>query len=135
MAGDVSDPLVVTVADLKDYPRAAVTVEEDGRSVRYEGVALFEILKRAGAPVGANLRGNNLASYLVATGRDGYQVVFSMAEVDAEFTANGVIVADAIDGKPLLDHQGPLRIVAPKDRRAARSVRMLDRIEVVRLRK
>jgi hypothetical protein len=40
-----------------------------------------------------------------------------------------------IDGTPLFDYQGPLRIVAPGDKRGARSVRMLERIDIVRLRK
>ena len=35
--------------------------------------------------------------------------------------------------KPLFDYQGPFRIVAPHDKRGARSIRMLQRLEVVRL--
>jgi hypothetical protein len=68
-----------------------------------------------------------------ASAKDGYQVVFSLAEVDPGFTPNDIIVADTIDGKPLFDYQGPFRIVAPHDKRGARSIRMLQRIEVVRL--
>jgi hypothetical protein len=72
---------------------------------------------------------------VLASAQDGYQVVFSLAELDPAFTANDIIVADTIDGKPLFASQGPFRIVAPKDARGARSIRMLERIEVVRLRK
>lgn len=135
VAGDIPTPLVVTVAGLKTYPRATVVVEEDGRRVTYEGTTLTEILKRAGAPTGAELRGNALASYLLLVARDGYQVVLSLAEVDPAFTKNVVIVADSIDGKSLFDYQGPLRLVIGGDTRPARSVRMLERIDVVRLRK
>ncbi len=46
-----------------------------------------------------------------------------------------IIVADSVDGKPLFDYQGPLRIVAPGDKRGARSIRMLERIEIVRVTK
>ena len=49
-------------------------------------------------------------------------------------TKNDIIVADTIDGKPLFDYQGPLRIVAPRTLRRA-IVRMLERLELVRLRK
>jgi hypothetical protein len=66
---------------------------------------------------------------------DGYQVVFSLAELDPAFTCSEIIVADTIDGKPLFAGQGPLRMVAPKDTRAARSIRMLEHLEVVRLKK
>jgi hypothetical protein len=127
--------VTLSPADLKTYPRTTVTLQEDGRSIVYEGVLLGEVLSRAGAPLGAELRGNNVASYVLARARDGYQVVFSLAEVDPAFTGSQIIIADTIDGKPLFDYQGPLRIVAPGDKRGARSIRMLDRLEIVRLRK
>jgi hypothetical protein len=93
------------------------------------------LLKRAGAPVGTELRGNAMATYVLASAKDGYQVVFSLAELDPGMTSNEIIVADTVDGKPLLDYQGPIRLVAPKDSRGARSIRMVERIDVVRLRK
>jgi hypothetical protein len=40
-----------------------------------------------------------------------------------------------VDGKPLFAYQGPFRIVAPRDTRAARSVRMLEQVALVRLKK
>ncbi len=46
-----------------------------------------------------------------------------------------IIIAGAVDGRPLTDQQGPLRIVAPHDQRGARSIRVLQKIDVVRLRK
>jgi cytochrome c peroxidase len=133
VAGDVSAPLSLTPADLKGMPRTRVEMKEDGRTVVYEGVLVGEILKRAGAPVGADLRGNALATYVLASASDGYQVAFSLGELDPALTANDIIVADTIDGKPLFDYQGPFRIVVPKDSKAARSIRMLQRLDVVRL--
>jgi DMSO/TMAO reductase YedYZ molybdopterin-dependent catalytic subunit len=102
IAGDVSKPLTLSPADLKTYPRATATIQDEERAVTYEGVLLGEVLSRAGAPLGAELRGNNVASYVLAKARDGYQ--------------------------------RPLRIVAPGDKRA-RSIRMLERIEIVRVSK
>ena len=116
-------------------PRTRLDVKDEGRTVVYEGVLVGEILKRAGSPVGPEMRGGAVASYVVASASDGYQVVFSLAELDPGFTSNDIIVADTLDGKPLFAYQGPLRIIAPKDSRAARSVRMLQRLEVVRLKK
>ncbi len=135
VGGDVGTPLSFTPEELETLPRTKVEVQEDGRTISYEGVLVGEILKRAGAPLGAELRGDAIASYVVATATDGYQVVFSLAELDPAFTSNDIIVADTIDGKPLFAYQGPLRIVAPKDARRARSIRMLERLEVVRLKK
>ena len=53
------------------------------------------------------------------------------ARLPVFFRAYGV--ADTIDGKPLFEYQGPFRIVAPHDNRGARSIRMLQRLELVRL--
>ena len=136
VAGDVRTPLSLSPDDLKSMPRAhAEAKNEDGRIVEYDGVLVGEILKRAGATLGADLRGNAVSTYVVASASDGYQVVFSLAELDPAFTGSEIIVADTIDGKPLLDYQGPFRIVAPKDTRAARSIRMLERLDVVRVKK
>ena len=133
IAGDVTQGLTITPGDLKAMPRTTVTVSEEGRQVNYEGVLVGELLKRAGAPVGRDLSGKAVATYVRASAKDGYQVVFSLAELDPSFTPNDIIVADTIEGKPLFDYQGPFRIVAPHDKRGARSIRMLQRIEVVRL--
>ena len=133
VGGDVVTPLTVTVDDLKTLPRTTVDVQEDGRTLTYEGVLVGELLKRAGVPLGSELRGDAVATYIVATASDGYRAVFSLAELDPAFTRNDIIVADTIDGKPLFAYQGPVRLVAPKDARGARGIRMLQRIEVVRL--
>src|SRR5262249_35926884 len=131
IAGDVRTPLTITPADLKGMPRTRVDVKgEDGRMVIYEGVLVGERLTRAGAPLGRELRGDALASYVVAIASDGYRVVFSLAELDPAMTANEVIVADTVEGNGLFAYQGPLRLVAPKDARPARGVRMLQRLEV-----
>lgn len=136
IGGDVPTPLALKVEDLAKMPRQTIVLTEaDGSKTEYEGVALVEILKRAGAPVGKSLRGNALASYVVAKAHDGYQVVYSLAELDPELTEGRFIVADKRDGKPLFGYQGPFRIVAGADKAAARSVRMLNEIDVVRLKK
>ncbi len=133
IGGNVTTPVTLAPADLRTMPRTTVSTEEEGRTVTYEGVLVAELLRRAGVPLGADLRGNAVASYVVVRGADGYKAVFALPELDPAFTDSQVIVADSIDGKPLFGYQGPLRLVAPKDRRAARGVRMLERIDVVRL--
>jgi len=134
IGGDVKQSLTITPSDLKAMPRTTVTISEQGRDITYEGVLVGEILKRAGAPLDRDLTGQAVATYVLAAAKDGYQVVFSLAELDPAFTSNDIIVADTADGKPLFDYQGPFRIVAPHDKRGARSIRMLQRLDVVRLR-
>ncbi|MCC7124711.1 MAG: molybdopterin-dependent oxidoreductase [Acidobacteria bacterium] len=132
VGGDVATPLSLSLADLKAMPRASAEVKDEDRMVRYEGVLVGEILQRAGVPLGEKLRGGALGSYVIATASDGYKVVFSIAELDPGFTRSEIIVADSVDGKPLFAYQGPVRIVAPKDTRGARSIRMLQRLDIVK---
>ena len=128
--------VTASISELKTLARTTVTVEDDnGQKSTYEGVLVGELLKRAGAPLGGDLRGDAVATYVLVTANDGYQVVFSLAELDPDYTGSDIMVADTVDGKPLFDYQGPLRIVAPGDRRGSRSIRMVERIEVVRLKK
>ena len=134
--GDIPAPVTLKLEDLAGMPRTTVTLtEEDGAKVAYEGVPLRDILVKAGAPLGKQLRGKNMASYVLAKARDGYQVVFALAELEPEFGNESILVADKRDGKPLFAYQGPVRIVCANDKAGARSVRMLESLEVVRLRK
>jgi DMSO/TMAO reductase YedYZ molybdopterin-dependent catalytic subunit len=124
----------LTVADLKAMPRKILTVvnPHEKKTERYEGVALEEILRKAGVPQGDALRGPAMATYVFAEAADGYRVVFSLAELDAGIADSEVIVADTMDGVPLGDRLGPFRLVAPHEKRPARWVRMLRSISVVR---
>jgi hypothetical protein len=136
VTGDIATPLTLRAEDLAKMPRETVSVtEQDGSKVEYEGVPLREILKRAGAPLGKQLRGKALASYVLAKAHDGYQVVFAIGEIDPEFGNEQILVADKRDAKPLFGYQGPFRLVCPNDKAGARSVRMLETLEVVRLQK
>ena len=83
--------------------------------------------------MGSGLRGAALTTVVVAHASDGYTVAFSLGELDAVLARQDIIVADTTDGAPLNESQGPLRLVVPKDSRGARSVRMLIRLDVVRL--
>jgi DMSO/TMAO reductase YedYZ molybdopterin-dependent catalytic subunit len=135
VSGDISAPLTITAGDLGAMPRETIELtEEDGAKFKYEGVALQEVLKKAGLPIGA-IRGKNLAAYILASAKDGYQVVFSLGELDPTFGNEKVLIVDKRDGKPLFAYQGPLRLVVAGDKAGARDVRMLEKIEVVRLRK
>jgi len=135
VTGDVKTSLTLSAADIAAMPRTRVSVPDESRTVTYEGVRVAELLKKAGVPLGGELRGNSLATYVLAVASDGYSIVFSVGELDPALTANDIIVADTLDGKPLFGYQGPFRIVAPKDTRGARSLRMLERLEVVNLKK
>lgn len=133
VSGAVSHPLALSLQDLAAMPRTKVTVQEHDTKVNYEGVTLTAILEKAGAPLGAQLRGKAMASYILVTASDGYRVVFALPELDPGFTdaSQQIILADTADGKPLPERQGPVRIVDSQEKRGARWIRMVKSIEVV----
>jgi len=119
-------------AELKAMPHVTLTVHNSHTNAdeTYSGVRLADLLIKMGAPLGSELHGGALASYIVATGSDGYQAVLALGEVDPGFHPGEVLVADAMDGKPLDAHSGPLKLVVSEDKRPARSVRNLTMIEI-----
>jgi DMSO/TMAO reductase YedYZ molybdopterin-dependent catalytic subunit len=98
ISGSVATPLVLTVADLKKMPRKTLSVvnPHDKTKKTYAGVALEELLHRAGAPQGEQLRGRAMATYVIAEAEDGYRVVFSLAELDSGILESEVIVAEIL---------------------------------------
>ena len=133
ITGAVSTPLTLTIAELKSLPRTTLHVADahEKKEETYEGVLLETLLQKAGAPQGDRLRGQLLTSYVVAEAEDGYRVVFALAELDSGFLDSQVLVADTIDGAPLGPKLGPLRLVAPHEKRPARWIRMLKTVTVV----
>jgi hypothetical protein len=119
-----------TPAELAALPHKTVTVhnEHTKNDEMYSGVPLIDLLARVGVP--AKPMGKDMILYLVAAGSDGYQVVYSVAEVNPDVHDAAVIVADAQDGKPL-GTDGPLKLVATRETHPSRWVRNLVAIHVM----
>ena len=123
-----------TMVAFDDLPRRSIdTADTAGIKTTHAGVALRDVLAKAGVPMGEALRGKALARVVIATAADGYQVAFAIAELDPGFTDKVVLIVDTRNGKPLLADAGPLQIVVSQDKRAARWVRQLTRLEVRQL--
>jgi hypothetical protein len=122
-------PVALTVADFHALPHATITVHNTHTNAdeTYSGVPLATLLAKVNAPIGAQLRKEALTAYLIATGSDGYSVIFSLAEVDPSFHAGQVLVADTRNGQPLAD-SGPFELVVTDDKRPARWVHNLNSI-------
>ena len=125
--------LTLTVADLAAMPRTTVTASAHHVSGNWDGVAVRELLTRAGVPAGEALRGAALATAVVVTGADGYRVVFGLAEFDSAFTDRVAILADRKDGAPLAGNAAPFQLVVSGEKRPARWVRQVVSIELVSL--
>lgn len=133
VAGNVATPLSLSESDLKALPRKTLKVlnHHENKEETYEGVAVQELLRRAGVPQNEKLRGSAMATYVLAEAADGYSVLYSLAELDSDFQDSEVIVADTMNGSPLGEKQGPFKMVAPHDKRPARWIRMLKSLTVV----
>src|ERR1700692_1914192 len=90
ITGSVKQALTLTADDLAKMPRASVRTTNNGMETVYEGVWMHEVLKKAGVPKGGELRGKALSSYVIAEAQDGYQVVFSLGELDPAFIDNEI---------------------------------------------
>lgn len=122
VTGEVVTPLTLSAADLANMPRTtAIAKDKQGIPHSFTGVALADIFNKAGVTTGRDLRGKNLAKYLLVTCADGYQAVFSLAELDSSFTDRVVILADQEEGTPLPAGTGPFRIVVPGEKKPARN--------------
>jgi len=125
-------PVTLDEKALAAMPRMTVQAGAHGDAPSaWEGVALVEVMRAEGAPLGKALRGDALANYVRVTGTDGYQVVFGLGELDADMGAAKVVLVDRHEGKPLDEKDGPLRLVVPGDQRPARWVRNVATIELL----
>jgi hypothetical protein len=116
----------LTAVQIAGLPHVTVNVKDHDVSAQFEGVPLATLLSNVGVQLGDKLRGPRLTEVLMVEASDGYKVVFALAEIDQAFATREIILlADKRDGKPLDAKEGPLRIVAPDDKRPARWVRQV----------
>jgi DMSO/TMAO reductase YedYZ molybdopterin-dependent catalytic subunit len=133
--GEVPTHLDLSTGDIAAFQRQTIRVtDEKGAPAEYAGVPVAEILQKAGAPLGKDLKGPNMTLGVVARAADGYTVLFSLTEFDPNFSDRVIVLADRRDGKPLDSREGPLRFVVPGDKRHARWIRGVTTLEVIRVR-
>src|SRR4030095_11070615 len=122
--GEVTQPLKLYQSDFDKMKRVTVSHKgHDSITNSYTGVPLIEILNRAGITMDKQLRGKNMAKYLLVSAADGYQVVFSLPEVDTSFNEKEIILADKMNDKPIPSNPGPFQLIVPGEKRPARSCR------------
>jgi len=119
------------MAQITALPHVTVKVNEHRTPAQFEGASLPAVLNLAGVPLGSSLRGPRLTEALMVEAADSYKVVFALAEVDPDFATREILLAYQRDGKPLDAKEGPLRIVAPGDKRPACWVRQITTLRVV----
>ena len=127
--------LTFTAAEFAALPRTELKALEphEKKERTYAGVAVRELLIRAGAQLGEQLRGPALTTGVLVRCRDNYTVLYALAEFDAAFSTRTLLLADREDGAAPPPSAAPLRLVAPGDTRGARWARQVASIELIQL--
>ena len=132
ITGEVTTSLDLKLADMQQFKQTNVMRKDrDGNDHTYTGVVLAEILQKAGATMGNDLKGENLTKFISVDASDGYQVVFALAELDKSFTDRTIILANMMDGKPLPAGDGPFRIIVQDEKKPARCIKQVTGIKVM----
>ena len=92
----------------------------------YKGVLFWNVL-RANKALDGLKPGDQLKKTFLVSAKDGYQIAFSIGEIHPEFGNMPLILVTEIDGKKL---EGHWRLVAPGDKRGARAVYEVTKIEL-----
>jgi len=123
--------VILKRADITKLPRVEVKGKDhDGVESTFSGFELRSILAPAGAKFGKELRGPTIGQYLVIEAADGYRAVYSVTELDPDFTDKVVILADTVNGKPLSEKYGPWQIIASGEKKHARWVRQVTALRM-----
>lgn len=118
-----------TAAKLAELPHETFQAPNERTQAQdtYSGVPLMALLVELGVP--QKLKGKDFRLYVVAEGRDGHKVVYSLGEVSPDVHDGLVLLADSVDGKSL-DNDGPIELVSSGERRPVRWVRGVVSIKV-----
>jgi hypothetical protein len=139
--GDVADR-ALGLADLERLGPVEVTWEHKGVSRRYRALPLEALLGAVGVepgPMGSATDPREKRSgwkfVVVATSADGFQAVFTAAEVHATMGKTRAYLAFEEGGATIPSPAGPFRLVVPTDGEASRSSRDVRRLTVLDVRR
>jgi len=116
-------------AELKAMPQKTVKVHNAHNNMdeSYAGVALGDLLAKAGFIADKTTQKKMLRSFLRVEGTDKYWVLYSLTEVETSEHDGDIIVATSMDGKGL-GADGELKLVSTGDKKPQRWVRNLTAI-------
>src|SRR3984893_12620474 len=136
LSGAVRVPGVFTLASLESLPATTETVTylAAGTPVTatFTGVSIWTLLTDAGIVTNPAIKNDILNYYVLATGSDGYEAIFSLGELDPMFGGTGApdLIAYMENGAPL-GADGFTRVVVPGDDFGGRYVSNLVSLQVI----
>ena len=128
-SADLDGEVTLDAAARAAVERREVRMDIHGTAWDCSGVALYDLLTAQGR-VPEEVRGVQLARYVLVTARDGYRAMFSLAELAPRLAGHEVYVVDQCGGADLGEDVGPLRLLVPGDAHPARSMRQVESIHL-----
>ncbi len=128
LAGKTS---TLSAADLQTMPQKTITVHNEHTKAdeSYTGVLLSDLLAKYGFAVDKSTHQQMLRGFLKAEGTDKYWVLYSLTEIEPSEHNGSVLIALAVDGKPL-GADGQFKLIDSEDKKPQRWVRNLASITV-----
>src|SRR5215469_7216358 len=136
LSGAVQNPGIFSLSSLEALPATTETVTylAGGTPVTatFTGVSLWTLLTDAGIITDPTVKNDILNYYVLATGSDGYEAIFSLGELDPMFGGTGApdLIAYMENGM-LLGADGFARVVVPGDNFGGRYVSNLVSLQVI----
>jgi len=136
LSGAVQNPGIFSLANLEALPATTETVTYFAAgtpvTATFTGVSLWTLLTDAGIITDPTVKNDILNYYVLATGSDGYEAIFSLGELDPMFGGTGApdLIAYLQDGAPL-GADGFARVVVPGDNFGGRYVSNLVSLQVI----
>lgn len=137
LSGSVLQPGSYGLGDLQALPAVTQTVDYTAAGLpqtrTYTGTPLWGLINNAGLVTNPAIKNDVLNKYVLATGSDGYKIVFSLGELSPAFGNRPDLVAyaqitDGVSGP--LGGDGFARVTAPGDIRGGRYVSNLVSLAV-----
>ncbi len=141
LTGDVPKPAVFSIEQLEALGPVKASWKDHDAVHEVEGLPLDKLLAQAGFTPGRmgkdvpkREKRAGWKKALRATAVDGYQALFSCAELWDGMGPTRALLIWSMDGKPLPAGAGPLRIVVLTDKEPSRSVYQVTKLEILDLR-
>jgi hypothetical protein len=127
--------ITLSIEDLLALPQQTITARDGhtNKDVTFSGPLVADVLAKAGLVAGDATHQIILHSTVVATGSDGYFVLYACAELEPMFNSSKAIVA-IMRGSDLPNTDGGnIQLVSPNDVKPARWVHSLTSLSVMTL--
>src|SRR5262245_29255551 len=104
LGGALDRPAMLSLSQIKDMPDTSQNVNylagTTPQTHTYTGTSLWGLIDQAGIQVDASRRNDLLNRYALATGGDGYKVVFGLGEINPDFgnRASLVVYYETLNG-------------------------------------